>query len=319
MRNTNLFLLVLISFVLCTSLVGAQSFYPLTKSSHCDPLCPLEVFLGYASNLGSPRVDETFPTLDEEGSLTYSTTHEVYLGLGLPITFTERAGVRLAGGVTIPATYQADSYDDDFTPVELARQYHSETVWGTLEAMAVYEVRSGFTALAGFRWDNWQSKFTNPRINPAYAGVLAPTDNGDLMLNAFMPMLGVMSNTNGFTLGLMGFPFAFGSYTDHSSATPLVRVTRDVTFSEGYYLEVFFDTSFAMAEFMASGLPGTVSFYAKANFFEARGSGSLIERNSTGASTSLDMDSTFRRTMLVIGAKAQIEFDIAGLTSHLPF
>ena len=98
MRREHLIFLPIMTIMLCTSLVSAQSFYPLTKSSYYDSIYPLEVFLGYVSNLGTPRIDETFPALDREVSLAYSTSHEVYLGLGLPITLTDRGGVRLAGG-----------------------------------------------------------------------------------------------------------------------------------------------------------------------------------------------------------------------------
>ena len=128
-----------------------------------------------------------------------------YLAAALPVPLGDTAVLRLSGSCTIPSTSEA-YYNTSST----RRTWSADTLWATLEAVLAVPVYGGFNAVAGFRWDNWQTGYTNPR--DATSSWYADTDTSAVTVNSYLPFLGIVSSFDGLSVGAIGLPFYFGAF-----------------------------------------------------------------------------------------------------------
>lgn len=250
----------------------------------------LEYSAGHATNLGTSKSGLTEASDSLCVGVEYKTFHTLFFGFRLPVSISPHTTMRLGGSLIIPAVADVDSFDYDSSPPLLAREYSASTSWSTADAIIGYEIAAGVSALAGFRWDHWQSSFTDPRISPLFIGSLSPSDRGDFTANAYVPLVGIVTRLGGVSFGVLGFPCAFGDLVDHANANAggtLVRTTARATFSQGYYAELFGD---GKETAVVAG----------------------IEEESVA------VDFQFRRHVLVIGGKVEFSFDMSRLTGRLP-
>lgn len=308
-------------FIAFPALVSSQGLLPGVRGGVCSEGRPfaLEIYAGYASDLGTAITDLMFVNSGDHIGLEYSTSHQLYLGAGLPFRVGRRSTLRLGGSLTFGGTAKVDSIDYNVTIARVARVYNADTTWGTLDAVLTHEMWSGVTALVGFRWDNWQSSFKTSEVNPAFTAFLSPDDKGDFVANAFVPLIGIVTRTGGFTLGVVGFPVVFGDMVDHANenfAALLIRERVNATFSRGYYVEFFLDTAVPM-DAVLGGLAGNLSLFAKLNILDGRGNGNFAVRADNLDQDSYAVQWAFHRELFVVGGKVELPFDLSSLTSLL--
>ena len=238
------------------------------------------------------------------------------IGLALPISLGDegRFGTFVVGGtVAIPSSAQGEEIftNGGSPPATLhARKWTADTYYATAEGLWAYPVLGDWIALAGFRWVYWQTTYTNPFD---VRGSSLPTDTADVTVNAYLPLLGIMSKMGGLTVGAVGFPTALGDVTHYESfngSNSHIKVSGG--FDGGYIAEVFVDYAVSLQD--SPILSSAFSAFSKAAFLTTEG---VVKLEQTLTGISEEYDFRLQRNLLFLGAKGTINFDIAGLVDLL--
>jgi hypothetical protein len=281
-----------------------------------DPKCPLQLYIGYATNLGNTTYKETprEEINDNVGDLDYATTHALYLGAGIPIDLRTKGIFRLAASVTVPTARKVEQLTPD-PPADHQRDWSGKTIWGTVEGLWGYPIGCDVLALAGFRWDHWQTSLKNPSNWRPIAVRFDPSDTGDLTVNSYLPLVGLVTNQGRFTFGVLGFPVTFGDAEYHESTLGrprrLGRITEHGNFNNGYFLEFFSDMAIAVGPIANNTVDASASLFAKLSFLDARGTASW--QRDVLDPLAYNPQFSFRRSIFVIGAETTIQFSIPSM------
>jgi|GEM_PF-996853 len=239
-----------------------------------------------------------------------------YMAGTLPVSMGDRGALLLSASVAIPSTSQGREtlYNNAFAPVG-SRLWSADTYTGTLEAIWAYPLSSSFSALAGFRWVYWQTSYKSPEIqvNP---GIYTNTDTGDVTLNGYVPFIGLLATYGGLNVGAVGIPTTVGDLVHKESfANGGVSVEATGAFTGGYFFELFADYGMPMPGSLVAGYDADVALFGKCSFLAIDASPTL-DWNVGAVTTTETMDFSLQRNLFVLGAKATLNFNIAGL---LPF
>ena len=299
---------IFLAVIIIPAMAHSQSF--------SDPSFPISITVGGTSNVGNTQYSEN--TTIAVADFDYATTRALYLGTSLPIKLGDVATFRLAGSITIPHTEKVEQ----LTPPPFrfhVRDWQGETTWGTLEGLLEYPVGLGVSFVAGFRWDSWQTSFTNPS-NVYLFYPSASTDTADLTLNSYLPLLGIVSTQGGITVGAMGFPVLRGDMEVHESRNLFASnlISESSNFGEGYFVEVFTEYSTPIGLIAHTGFDGSASLFLKYNRLKAIGTNTVTQKFSGGGGAfEREIPFSFRRDLLVLGIQATINFSIPQLRSFL--
>jgi hypothetical protein len=257
----------------------------------------------------------------------YDPTSSLYLGATLPIDLAGMGSFRLGGSLTVPTGWPAQELHDSPAAAagyNLARIWDGDTIWGTAEGMFVYPTGLGFSALAGFRWDHWQTSLKNPGdptlTEPSWLAEVAPTDTGAITVNGFIPLIGVMTQTNGLNFGVVGFPVIAGNVEFSESIGGLAAAfsyTGD--YGEGWFVEAFAEYELANTPLARNLSVGSLSLFAKVNAMQAKGrliTGMWLIGSPTPTGEN-ETSFSFYRNMFVLGAKGTLSFNLPRLLNFL--
>jgi hypothetical protein len=263
------------------------------------------ISIGYTTDGGGTQYTEDHaPSLADFKS---DPTHAIYVALGLPIHLDDWGVLRLSGSVTFPAIKKIEQTTPT-PPGFHMRDWDGETIWGTAEGLWLYPLGYGFSGAVGGRWDSWQTSMTNPR-NYSF-GLYAATDTADLTVNAYLPLLGIVSSWNGFSFGVLGFPGAYGDVTTHETRGPTTRITETGAYSGGHFVEIFTDWSVPAFSIVPGQVDGGASLFIKFNSLRASG---VVTYSGSGGVGSRDTPFAFQRNLLSTGIQAFITFSLPDL------
>ncbi|MFC1836599.1 hypothetical protein ACFL2Q_18050 [Thermodesulfobacteriota bacterium] len=195
---------------------------------------------------------------------------------------------------------------------EVVRSWQGDPEWGQVQLALTYRFRPAFTGVAGFRYDNFQTRFyattrelTDPEV---------PEDRADLTLSNYLPFLGMEFNrcvpdrNISIRAGVIGFPIALGSMDYSEAATAGIIVGGAQTpvfpasnsFSQGYFVEFYGALSSAFSHGVELGA------FAKYSINGARGSVDVGDGNASIDTTAYTFD--FERKTLIVGGSATVSF-----------
>ncbi len=326
MRSVVVLLVVVAAFIAGPALVAAQGLIGLPslfgKGADCDPMARFSVYTGYASNAGITK----FKFTSQDGFFfgardyiyDYAPTSAFYIATECPIELGNMGKALLSGSVALPATWDQQFYVLN-PPLGLAGSSRSpaDTIWFTMQGLWAYPIGgSGFSALGGFRWDHWQ---TSLKSRTDIAGILAsPTDTGALTLNGYLPMVGGMTEYQGFVFGVVGFPWLPGDF-EYGQSFNLggpTYLSGSGNFNKGYYVEFF--TEYGLPVPGLVDFDGTVSLFGKLSLMEAKSQATFSRFIGPGVVAETDaVDVAFNRTMFVVGGKASVSFNIPNVWDRL--
>lgn len=299
-----------------TSSANAQYFTGLPNSGCGESRgAGLALLAGYCTNLGMNKFG-----LDAHGAgiggvgarlHDYQPTSALYLASELPIDLGRMGKALISGSVTLPATRPL--YENDFLfpsgPAFGGSSWSADTIWFTVQGLYGYPM-SGLSFLAGFRWDHWQTSLKGRSdISPGFA-VASPNDTGALTLNGFIPLIGTMASYGGATVGVIGFPLYPGDF-EYEEVRNLVGPRYDsgrAKLEKGYFLEVFGEYGVPMGGGSSFPAAGTLAVFGKIHWVEAKQGNFTFTRATSGATDEFNF--WFGRTLLVVGAKANLDFNI---------
>ncbi len=239
-----------------------------------------------------------------------------YMAGTLPVSLGDRGALLLSGSVAIPSTSQGREtvYNNAFAPVG-RRLWSADTYTGTLEAIWAYPLSGTFSALAGFRWVYWQTSYKNPKVQVPFS--YANTDSGDVTLNGYVPFVGLLATYGGLNVGAVGIPTTVGNLVHNEVFGGVNAIVLKATgaFTGGYFFEMFADYGMPMPGSLVAGYDADVALFGKCSFLAIDASPTL-DWDVVGVKFTETMDFTLQRNLFVLGAKATLNFNIAGL---LPF
>jgi hypothetical protein len=185
----------------------------------------------------------------------------------------------------------------------------TNTSWATLEGIFTIPLScsSGGLetyALAGFRWDNWQTTWRNPVRQSGLIGARNGTDVATADVNGYIPYVGLLTRMGGVTFSACAFPAVFGNARHSERVTPAIPggpVTSWGTFKKGYFLET-------RAEYTLPVPVGDSDVWFSAFFtYNVLEAGMDINYDDSANPTS-KQDFRFYRKLFVLGGKAELAF-----------
>jgi hypothetical protein len=322
MRVIRILLMVLCVFVAGPVLVSAQglaSGFGALQGYTCGPRFSLvdpSFSVGWVTNSGLTNYNAAirpgtlvppFQGLD----YTYQMS-AVYFEGTIPVPIGEMGTLLIQGSATVPSS--GDSVQVATAgPGVLNFKWKTETFWGTLGGIYAYPVTDSLSALAGFRWDAWQSNYKNPDDNTAFL-FHEPSFRADVKVNGFIPLVGLMNTWGGLTIGAMGFPVYPGNIRHREAVQVQARVEVKGDLDGGYFFETWFEYAPPFTPLL-NGLDGRLAVFGKYNVVEASSSGTVRAQGTATGSAGADL--AFNRQLFLVGAKMSLNFDF--LRGNLPF
>jgi hypothetical protein len=226
--------------------------------------------------------------------------------------------VLLSGSLALPSSSPAreSAYDDAGTLIA-TRRWSADTYWATLEGIWAYPLSGTFSTLGGFRWVCWQTSYKAP-VNELGFPTGPVADSGDLTINGYIPLIGLLATYRGLNVGAVGFPTTIGDVEAKEVVLAAGSQFAEVkgTFSGGYFLEVFADYALPFPGGLGPGVDADLSLFGKCSFLEAKATPALRWWFGGAFVAEEDYDFSLHRNLFVVGAKATLNFNLAGI---LPF
>jgi hypothetical protein len=321
---------VVIAVALCAppTLVGAQLLpglpglpgMPSLNLPSNVTLGNLSIYGGWATNAGMTHYvlskgDAVVTGIGQaEWDYKYSS---FYTAAMLPLSIGDYSAVLLSGSLAIPSSSPArEKLHRDTGVFEATRRWNADTYWATLEGIWAYPLSGTFTALAGFRWECWQTSYKSPVNEYALGPLLAPTDSADVTVNGYIPFVGLMVTYGHLNLGAVGIPTTIGEVEHNESFNNggLRGMEVKGTFTGGYFFEMFADYALPLPGGLGPGIDAELSLFGKCSFLEVEATPTLRWTGSLPGEE--DYDFSLHRNLFVVGAKATLKFNLAGI---LPF
>ncbi|MBI5571676.1 MAG: hypothetical protein HY914_17170 [Desulfomonile tiedjei] len=171
----------------------------------------------------------------------------VWLGVTQPLNLSENLTILGSGWYLFPEGIESTEI---YVSTAGAQSYRTWTVtdeWWFVEGLAAIRTGflSGFSLLAGVRYDYFYSKFSNP---VAVGIPSSPSDEGNATSEAIIPLLGAQyaygSPVSSLTVRVVGFPTVTGSFRARENFVAGVSPDDGSgNYDGGYFLEVFSEAS----------------------------------------------------------------------------
>jgi hypothetical protein len=134
----------------------------------------------------------------------------------------------------------SEQYIVNFSPTASAsysRTWRPLIQWFTLEAAVSRCAWSNFSLIGGFRWDSFSAGFSDPSLLPVIGPV---TDVAAIQLTSFIPYVGAETTWGPVKVGVIGFPWVFGTVVAGESAAGVpVAGYATGTYRNAYFAETF--------------------------------------------------------------------------------
>ena len=180
-----------------------------------------------------------------------------------------------------------------------------------MEGTWAYPLSDNFTVLAGFRWESWQTSFKS--LVNEFNIVHSPTDTAFLTVNGYIPVIGLLATYRGLNFGVIGIPTFIGEVEHRETIDQIDFLEAKADFNSGYFFEIFGDYALPMPGSLVSGQEIDLSLFGKCSFLEIIATPTLTWRDTLGLYGEEEMDFRLQRNLFVVGAKATLKFNIAGL------
>jgi hypothetical protein len=279
----------------------------------------LSVYGGWATNAGMTNL-----SLSKGNPIFGTMGHEVwdydyssfYMAATLPISMGDYGAALFSGSLALPSTSPGRATNYSFAgPLMAVRRWSADSYWATLEGMWAYPLSNTFSALVGFRWDCWQTSFKSPIDE--FGGWSAPTDTADSTVNGYIPFVGLLATYRGLNVGAVGMPTTIGQVEVNEVFGGSNQFLEDKgTFTGGYFFEMFADYAMPMPGGLGPGVDADLSLFGKCSFLAVEATPSVSRWNSGVFVGEEDYDFRLQRNLFVLGAKATLKFNLAGI---LPF
>ncbi len=206
----------------------------------------------------------------------------------------------LGGSWLFPNNKEASGdYGITITPNHFSRSWRPLIAWFTIEASASRCAWSNFSLIGGFRFDSFTAAFSEPLAVP---GIGSLTDVGLLDLKSFLPYVGAETRLGAIKVGVIGFPWIFGTMIAGEGAWGGFGVAGYATgtYRTGYFTEAY-------AEFGRQ--LGLAHLSAFATYTVLHATGNCDVQVPIAAVPSRSYDFGIDRQNWIVGGKAVVGFN----------
>ena len=299
------------------SLGGALS----GPASCCDPgglkCCPV-LYLGYEINQSRGRnplsLGQDFAgsinsseDVTRQRNIAFSDPGGLWLGISNYCQCSDRVGIMASGWYLFPSSGDAEetytvsvgSLRGDF------KIWNSTRSWGWIDGALVLGDPCGLNLIAGFRWDSYSVRLTDPRLFTG-RGILLLSSSGeaDLTLNSYIPLIGTQSCCGGPCCGLLvrvvGFPWVPGNLRFGETGILGRRLQANGNYDRARFLEVFSEYSRTCPGF------GCLGIFARWNYLDVK---SATNAEFPGTISLVDSVTPIR-TSWTIGGRIALDFNL---------
>ena len=162
----------------------------------------------------------------------------LWLGLSKEISLWRNCGVMVSGWYLISSGVSELESINHGTVFD--RTWDAKADWGFLEALATFGCGGG-SLLAGFRYDHFSTRFTNPFNLFGIESLV--TDRADATANSYIPLVGVqwrnIGATSSLTVRAVGFPVIPGNINYLQSFVGALALEATSHYKNSSFLEVF--------------------------------------------------------------------------------
>ncbi|HTY25524.1 MAG TPA: hypothetical protein VMC85_20510 [Desulfomonilaceae bacterium] len=204
----------------------------------------------------------------------FSDPSGLWLGVSNYCQCSDNVGILITGWYLFPTGGDAqENYLTNFgNGIIQSRTWSTNISRGWIDAAFVLGSPCGLNLIAGFRWDSWNFQLKNPSpVTPVSTFAIGtPSDEADLTLNSYIPLIGTQACWGGPCCGLLvrvvGFPWVPGNlrYDVTGIAGPNTRLQVNGNYSTGHFIEVFSEYSRTCPGF------GCIGIFARFNYLGVR-------------------------------------------------
>jgi len=289
------------------------------SGSCCDPgvyygawgKCCSAFYVGYEIQQGRNRKplssgldvssDQPLSGIYQQINTHFSDPGGLWLGVSNYCQCSDRVGILLSGWYLFPSG--GDAKEEYIGTVDLgipraARIWSTSKSWGWIDGALVLGDPCCMNLIAGFRWDSFSINLKNPSNGPNFI-YGTPSDEGDLTLNSYIPLIGTQCCYGGPCCGLLvrivGFPWVPGNlrYGETGLFSTGTRLQANGNYNSAHFLEVFSEYSRTCPGF------GCLGIFARWNYLDCR---SDTNQQFSGALGPI-------RTSWTIGGRVALNFD----------
>ena len=297
MRRVSFLTLAVIMLLLAPAFVSASGLFgiglPWTSnlggvlsgpSGCCDPglkCCP-SVYVGYEIGQSRDRKPFNFgsdfsaaPDGTYQLNTNFSEPGGLWLGVSNYCPLADRIGIMASGWYLFPSGGDAEeTYGVGLQANGNGggnRIWSTSRSWGWIDGAMVLGSQCGLNVIAGFRWDSYSVRLRNPTsANPPLLPRGTASDEADLTLNSYIPLIGTQDRCGGPCCGLLvrvvGFPWVPGNlrYGETGFLGAGSRLQINGNYDRAYFLEVFSEYS------RNCGSLGCFGIFARWNYLDVR-------------------------------------------------
>ena len=272
---------------------GFGPYFGLGGTSCCGdekPKSPCTFYVGYS---GDPHNSTAFNLTTTSGtvlgavSLDISTaTRGVLLGASKAVSLSDRVGLVGSFWYLFPDKTKDTEMGGVVAGGALASQTWNKTStqWWFADLLGAFDSGDGFSFLAGFRYDYYTSRYSDPKNVIGFATV--PGDTADVRSNGYIPLIGGQAafrgtNSRGL-VRLVGFPYLVGSLKFSESFTAAATAIEGTgNYNGKYFLEVFAEYAYTLGGTAYFGLFGRFNSTHGTTNFDVTGTGVAPVQNAT--------------------------------------
>jgi hypothetical protein len=285
-------------------------------------LCPssnLEGYIGYMEDR-----DGTSINVDTDGPGIYAgltgirhkyTNKGVWFGLSDTVCLSDKLSFIASGWYLAPSKSNSrEDYTFAGQRVETfeGRTWDVDPQWWYVDGIfAIGSPCSGFTLLAGLRYDYMTVRFKKPTdaTDNLGLGIFAPGDTADATSQGWIPLLGTQyacsSSMGNLVLRAVGVPTLVGNIKYKQTIGGLEdRLEAKGTYNNGWFLEVF-------CEYSKSFGPGAVGIFGRWNGAQGNANLDLSLNPTPGTSASYKL--ALHRNSWTFGGSFSLNFNMPSL------
>jgi hypothetical protein len=163
----------------------------------------------------------------------------VWLGLSLPLPLSDRLSIIASGWYMIPGS-SGNGYAT-YNNSDLSRTWSTSSEWWFVDGLLAFSCGSGFSVLAGARYDSFTTHFKNPNTENFIGGL--NSDTADLISQNVIPLVGLQVTSNSARSNLLvravGIPALVGTVKYNETFGGVERLKTSANWSGGWFLELF--------------------------------------------------------------------------------
>ena len=293
MRRVSFLTLSVIVLLLAPTLVSAQGLFGIGlpwlsnwggilsgPSGDSGLKCCPSVYVGYEIGQGRDRkpfnfgldINPNLPGITYQLNTDFSDPGGLWLGISNYCQIADRLGVMASGWYLFPAHGDAEEIYGFPNVAAGNRIWSTSRSWGWIDGAMVLGPPYGMNLIAGFRWDSYSVRFSNPTpANPPLPARGRPLDEADLTMNSYIPLIGTQFCCGepccGLLMRVVGFPWVPGNlrYGETGFLGIASRLRAEGNYDRAYFLEVFSEYSRNCSGFVCLGV------FARWNYLDVRG------------------------------------------------